>query len=527
MLGNTEMVCTILNNSDPLRILGVRNGANLTPLHIAANKGFNEISKLLIKKMPNKSVRDGDGNTALHLATLNNNTESIELFANSGVSVDAVDDDGNTALHLAVILGNMATIITVLKYSEQALGVRNLENLTPLHIAATMGNIEISKILIDKMSDKSVKDGYGNTALHLAILNNRTRTAELLANSGISLDTLNGDGYAALHLAVVNDFRKSVDVLVAGWLCEFINIQDIRKNTSALHLAIRNKNPKIVRTLIDSGIFINTPDGDGNTSLHLAVLAENAEIVRILVQYADESLINHKDAHGNTALHLATIAVTNSKHEQSRVENLKIIKTLVGRTSILIDELNGELQSALHIACMAHFERRNPPTDVAKLLLDKGASPNLRCKDGQTPLYLAAYTDYKKYPTNWKLVKLLMTPKYKADPTLSPYNYTWTPLHWAAYNGQSKFAEMFLNLGSDPTLEGDDGSESTPYAFAKRFMHQSKAHLEIVNMIKKMGRTPDDDPDNLSQMVRKLSRHSPGPDPRRYFNDASDGLESL
>ncbi len=97
--------------------------------------------------------------------------------------------------------------------------------------------------------------------------------------------------------------------------------------------------------------------------------------------------------------------------------------------------------------------------DLKKIesLLKQGVNPNIRDKDGKTPLHNAAYLGHVA------VAKLLL--EHGAD-IHARDNANWTPLHWAAYKGHFDVARLLLERGADPTVKNRDGK--TPLDLAKK-----------------------------------------------------------
>lgn len=74
-------------------------------------------------------------------------------------------------------------------------------NATPLHRAASRGNLKIVRLLTENSCKLDSVDIEGNTALHLACEEERTEVAELLHQSGASLTVLNKEKKSPLDLS--------------------------------------------------------------------------------------------------------------------------------------------------------------------------------------------------------------------------------------------------------------------------------------------------------------------------------------
>ncbi|GAP83599.2 putative NACHT and Ankyrin domain protein [Rosellinia necatrix] len=139
--------------------------------------------------------------------------------------------------------------------------------------------------------------------------------------------------------------------------------------------------------------------------------------------------------------------------------------TLKGQTPLLWAVLNGY-------------------SEVAQLLLDKGADTESKDKDGQTPLFWAARNGHKE------VAQLLFD---KGADIESKDKNGQTPLFWAARNGHKEVAQLLLNKGAD--TESKDKNGQTPLFWAARNGHKEVAQLLLnkgadIESKDKNGQTP-------------------------------------
>jgi len=89
------------------------------------------------------------------------------------------DDDKVTPLHVAAIWGYL-DIVKFLVEKGFDINAKDAWNKTPLYRAVAKDHFEIAKFLIAKGADKSVKDVYGKTVLDIAKENKSQNMVELL-----------------------------------------------------------------------------------------------------------------------------------------------------------------------------------------------------------------------------------------------------------------------------------------------------------------------------------------------------------
>jgi len=152
------------------------------------------------------------------------------------------------------------------------------------------------------------------------------------------------------------------------------NQLNIRNDWNLLEAADNNDEDEVKRLLNEPYIDVNVKDEDGNTALNLAVKNNNPKIVQTLLNNNANPNIPYTYMNGFTAL---IVAVRNN--------NPTIVQ-------MLLDEgANPYIQD--HYGCTAlHRVTRNTNSEIVQMLLDKGANPNIQDIDGWTALF-GAVTD--------------------------------------------------------------------------------------------------------------------------------------
>ena len=111
---------------------------------------------------------------------------------------------------------------------------------------------------------------------------------------------------------------------------------------------------------------------------------------------------------------------------------------------------------------------------VAKLLLDRGADLNIQCQLGYTPLTMAAMKGYID------VVKFLL--ESGADPNMANH-YGETPLHMASLYGYKDITQILFDDGAEINMSTHTGH--TPLGYATLGM----IHTDIVNFLTENGGT--------------------------------------
>ncbi|EKX73782.1 ankyrin repeat domain containing protein [Theileria equi strain WA] len=92
--GNLEAIKEILKD-DP-NMVNVTTPEGLTPLHLAADRGFDHIVKLLIKYGADINAVDDNGDTALHVAIESEQQEIIKILIDNNANTELGNIDGLT-----------------------------------------------------------------------------------------------------------------------------------------------------------------------------------------------------------------------------------------------------------------------------------------------------------------------------------------------------------------------------------------------------------------------------------------------
>jgi ankyrin repeat protein len=153
-----------------------------TPLHIAAVRGYDEITSLLIDEGANVNARDGRELTPLHAAAWGGHKETVVLLIANGALINARGDDGTTPLLVATLSGRNDTM-ELLIYNGADINARNGSGMTPLHAAALTGQKHAVELLIEKGADLNAKNENGVTPLQLASQQGHQTIVEMLQKS--------------------------------------------------------------------------------------------------------------------------------------------------------------------------------------------------------------------------------------------------------------------------------------------------------------------------------------------------------
>ncbi|XP_054414705.1 ankyrin repeat and SAM domain-containing protein 1A isoform X4 [Pongo abelii] len=212
-----------------------------------------DVVEVLLRNDALTNVADSKGCYPLHLAAWKGDAQIVRLLIHQGPSHTRVNEQ------------NALEIKELKKYGpfDPYINAKNNDNETALHCAAQYGHTEVVKVLLEELTDPTMRNNKFETPLDLAALYGRLEVVKMLLNAHPNLLSCNTKKHTPLHLAARNGHKAVVQVLLDAGMDS--NYQT--EMGSALHEAALFGKTDVVQILLAAGIDVNIKDNHGLTAL--------------------------------------------------------------------------------------------------------------------------------------------------------------------------------------------------------------------------------------------------------------------
>ena len=326
---------------------------------------------------------------------------------------------------------SLCVLLCLLLWSVGALGQQSgaqtppQETVNAFHEALRSQDLDTAKRLFSLGGKKLFTEtsDFGMLALHSAASAGALESVRFLTDEGIDPNYKPEGGYSARI-----------------------------RGRSPLHFAVETGNAEIVSLLIKAGASVFTTDSNGATPLHVATQYGQKTLAQILIKIMG-ARAHIRDKNGTTPLHIAArqghrdltaqLLFLQNQGLRQRVEKFLKSSTKSADLSHLVDVKNKFGLSPLHYAALGGHE------EVAKLLLQQGATINTFNAQGLTPLFLASRDGHEG------IVELLSS---QQEANLeSGDEEAHTPLCVAVANGHLRIFARLLRRGANPHAKDKNG----------------------------------------------------------------------
>jgi ankyrin repeat protein len=235
--------------------------------------------------------------------------------------------------------------------------------------AAVSGDIDEVRKLVEAGVDANAADEWGVTALMVAASEGNSEIARLLIDQGADVDRICIHINAVTQVSINTAVKKLGKTRGSSVTTVFVPPEN-PDPTTALMVAAYDGHTEVARLLIDAGAQVDVAKSKGITALMIAAWRGHADYARLLGDGG--AGVDLTDDSGGAAL-----------YDASCYGDLEIVSFLVAagaNVSVRTTEGDTSLMAATYLG----------NTEMARLLIGAGAEVNFRNKQGQTALVLAS-----------------------------------------------------------------------------------------------------------------------------------------
>ena len=360
----------------------------------------------------------------------------------AGADVNEAQPDGTRPIHWAVFQVDYE-LLDALIAKKAKVNVTNDFGSTPLAEAAKLADARMVKSLLDAGADVNAPNQDGQTALMLAIKTGELPVVEMLVNKGANVNTVEAfhkqtplmwaaaaskDAGPMVKLLLSKGADVKPRALISDWGSQITSEPRAQYKPegglTALLYAVRDGCYECTEALVAAGDDVNRPTPEGVTPLMMAIDNDHNDVAKLLLEKGANP--NLWDWWGRTALYIAVDrkaaagggggrggagggagrggrggGAARAARGGAQLSSMEIINELIsagvdldvplnmhrpsrgGNSGRFVEEFQNTGCTPLMRAAIAN------DAEVAKLLLDHGANPNVTAM-GLTPFLVSA-----------------------------------------------------------------------------------------------------------------------------------------
>ena len=505
-----------------------------TPLHYAATNGDIEIIRLLIAMGNNVNSVDNEGNTPLKWSVMCEQNAAIDELTKHGGTVEieegepSADNLDRSALLLRFqdpghILGDGNNEVCQSNQTELSTDIQHINPATKLNDSykysdhnSHQTDLVTTQQCMDTNADTTQQEGDIFEAAQCG----DTATVKSYLDLGVPVDVTDEDGWSPVHHAIAHHQVEVIRLLMdRGCLMNPVKSKKyLSKEKRVTHTseatifeAAQCGDTATVKGYLDLGVPVDVTDEDGWSPVHHAIAHRQVEVIRLLMDRGClmNPVKNRKQATKGSDPHITTEGGSRySTYTEKELYHYVFEAARCGDTATIQSYLNSGGPVDLTDKdgrTLLHCAAGEGQIKVVELLIKRGCRIDQVDKNGWTP---SIYATACGHVLSVQLIKQQLSEQYLTDsvdnqgrPVLHSaaqygqihmiemlaeqgldvnigYDKGWTPLHYAATNGQLESVRTLLRLGGRESMTKVAGAGGTP-------LHQAvvKGHKDIVSLL--------------------------------------------
>src|SRR5262245_54675078 len=450
---------------------------------------------LLIAALPVSGIAAGaEPDATLAEAAMHRDISAVRSLVAKKVDVNATGPDGTTALQWMIRIDDIETSKLLLAAGADPKKANRL-GVTPIALAAANGNTDMLRLLLDHGVDPNTIDPNGEPASWAAIRSGNVDAVKILLDRGATVDFKDSVKQSSLMLAVREDESDIVRLLIS----KGAEVNAVTRVGATPGWVLPNSVPGfghgigIVRGGLPArGSRYLIPGG--MTPLLYAARDGRIEAARLLIQNGAD--LEVQDPNGITPL---LMSITNNQIETARffIERGARINVVdwYGRSPLwsAVEVRNMDVDNATFV----NGVNREPVLELIKILLDKGADPNVRT--AETP------------PIRRFILPITGSLEWVDFVGMTPFLY-------AARSGDVTVMKLLLDHGANPKIPTFGGTTALMAAagmnwtFAQTSDEGTDRLLEAVKFCYDLGMSVND-ANSMGLTALHAAANRPGSDP--------------
>ncbi|MBU1043580.1 MAG: ankyrin repeat domain-containing protein [Candidatus Omnitrophica bacterium] len=251
------------------------------PVYDAAGTNNPALVRQLINQGQDVNATNQFFLTPLHMAAINGNEEITRMLLEQGAMVDGKIHSAYCPLtplmQCCYQSGNPGVVRLLVNYRANVNAINPSNQFTPLIYAAAYGHLEAVKILLEANADINARDNKGKTATDYAQQYKRTEVLALLRKFGATVAYTGIPKQDLLMAAVSGDREKILSLLEQG---ADPNLKD-KDGKTLLMYAQENNWLDIADLLLKKGANPDVRDKDNFTAQMLAAIDNKTQMLKV------------------------------------------------------------------------------------------------------------------------------------------------------------------------------------------------------------------------------------------------------